>query len=705
MGLVALAVMGAVVASTAPAHAVDPGGPPNPLQALIDAASSGDTIDVPPGVYVGGIDFHGKDILLRATGGPAVTTIDGNHGTGVRMGPDGVFDGFTVTNSSASFGAGMEIHGVGSLITNSVFEGNHQGAGGFGAAIGGNGASPTITGNRFVDNDCDGQWLSGVLGFVNASHPTISNNEFVDNACRAINVTIPSALIVNNTIVGNPVAIRVDGRPLPSAVVVRNNVIVGNGIGLDVDFGPGPTWDHNLVWGNTVDFDEFADPTGTNGNLRADPRVLDLAGRDLHVAGDSPAIDAGHPDGAPDVDLDRDVRPFDGNVDGVNLPDLGAYERRPDQRFHPLPPARIVDTRIAQGGVRMGEGETLDVAVLGVGGVPTSGVAAVAVNLTVVEPSAATFVSAWPTGGSRPMSSNINAPAGALIANGAQLRVGDGGRISLFNANGSVDVLVDVVGWFDSSGQVPGGRYVAIAPNRIVDTRLGLGGTPLGPGTTSTIRVTGTAGVPSSGVSAVAINLTAVDQDRLTYFSVWASGADRPVASTLNARPGAPTPNQAVVEVSDSGDIDLYNAAGTANAVVDVVGYWSEDPLVADGVFVPVTPTRSLDTRIGLGAPQQRVVAGAPIELSFAEVVGGPHIPVRAVAVNITASVPSHESLVVAYPGGTPRPGTSNLNLVPGRDVAGFAIVPVGADGTIMLDNSVGDVDLVVDVLGWYTAP
>jgi len=114
-----------------------------------------------------------------------------------------------------------------------------------------------------------------------------------------------------------------------------------------------------------------------------------------------------------------------------------------------LPPARIMDTRIGQGasGPVPSTG-SISVQVTGQGGVPAAGVSAVIVNVTVADPTAAGYITVWPSGAPRQQTSNLNFQAGQNIPNLVIVPVGADGKIQLFNGSGgTVQLLADVTGY------------------------------------------------------------------------------------------------------------------------------------------------------------------------------------------------------------------------------------------------------------------
>jgi len=271
-----------------------------------------------------------------------------------------------------------------------------------------------------------------------------------------------------------------------------------------------------------------------------------------------------------------DVNLFN-NTGSVNLlADLVGYFREGTSfGLESLVPARLLDTRDGTGGRlgAVGQGETIDLQIAGQGGV-SSEPQAVALNVTVTEPSAASFLTVWPSGEARPFASSVNMVAGQTVPNMVLARVGSNGMISIFNNTGETHVVVDVLGCFDGDAN---GRYVALSPRRVLDTREGMGA-PLAQVGQQPLEVVllGKGGVPSSGVSGVMLNVTAVAPTANTFITVYPGGSGRPMASNLNAVAGQVVPNMVLARVGPEGTVMMYNNGGVVDLVADVVGYFTD---------------------------------------------------------------------------------------------------------------------------------
>ncbi|HYN42108.1 MAG TPA: hypothetical protein VE129_10050, partial [Thermoanaerobaculia bacterium] len=129
--------------------------------------------------------------------------------------------------------------------------------------------------------------------------------------------------------------------------------------------------------------------------------------------------------------------------------------------FYTVTPCRAVDTRNAlgpSGGPALGGGEIRTFSVSGVCGVPNSA-RAVALNVTVVNPSAAGSVLVYPAGEPTPLASSINFSAGRTRANNTIAATGQAGQVDAYCGmppGTTVDVILDVVGYFeDATGNKP----------------------------------------------------------------------------------------------------------------------------------------------------------------------------------------------------------------------------------------------------------
>jgi subtilisin family serine protease len=370
-------------------------------------------------------------------------------------------------------------------------------------------------------------------------------------------------------------------------------------------------------------------------------------------------------------------------------------------KFNAMSPTRILDTRDGTGGPggAVGPGETRLVQVAGANGgaVPANGVSAVVMNVTAVSPTNGSFLTVFPSGVARPLASNLNFSAGQVIPNLVVVRLGSDGKVAVFNAVGSVHVIFDVVGWYGSTGD----GYNAVTPARILDTRDGTGSTasPLGPGEVRSVKVTGAQNVPSSGVSAVVMNVTAVSPTAGSYLTIYPSDVARPLASNLNFPPGAIIPNLVVVKVGSDGNVDLYNAQGNVHVLFDVVGWYGSTGSSLD----PLPPQRVLDTRDGTGSSATPIGAGATRVLKVAGVGGVPSSGVSAVIINVTATGGTAGSYLTVFPSDVSRPLASNLNFAAGQDIPNLVMVKLGADGSVGIYNAQGAVNVVADVVGWYT--
>jgi hypothetical protein len=408
-----------------------------------------------------------------------------------------------------------------------------------------------------------------------------------------------------------------------------------------------------------------------------------------------------------------------GSVVGI-LPVAGAARpasaAEPSSTYVPLDPARVLDTRTGTGrGGAVGPipgGSSIELPVTGVAGVPATGVEAVTLNVTATNGTALhSYLTVFPTGGPRPLASNINFTAGTTVPNQVIARVGTNGRVTIYNNAGNAHVVADVQGWYASAGNAVGSRYAPVTPARVLDTRDGLGQPfrhAVGPGETIDLTVAGRGGLPTAGISAVTLNVTATGASGPdTFVTVFPSGTDRPLASNLNVVAGQTVPNLVTARVND-GKVSLYNNAGFIHLIADVQGWYASPSAAPAGLstYTPVAPVRALDTRdgTGTGGVPGRIGPGGTVVLPLAGTHGIPASGVSAVVLNVTAV--DHfgpDNFVTVYPAAAARPLASNLNVVMNQTVANLVVARVDANGAVSIYNNLGALHLVADVQGWFT--
>ncbi|MEU9301830.1 hypothetical protein [Streptomyces sp. NPDC048269] len=242
-----------------------------------------------------------------------------------------------------------------------------------------------------------------------------------------------------------------------------------------------------------------------------------------------------------------------------------------------------------------------------------------------------------------------------------------------------------------------GSEFTPYGPTRLLDTRSGTGavkGKVQGYSSTR-LKVAGNGGIPT-GVTAVALNVTATNTTSGGHVSVFASGDTRPTASNINFEAGQTVPNLVIAKVGEDGYVELYNGGWEpVDLIADVTGYFGRQEA---GGYAPQAPARVVDTRDGTGT-QRGPVAG---QGTFTVKVAQPGA--TAVALNVTVTNPQEAGHLTVHPAGQAAPTTSNVNFTAGQTVANSVIVPVGKDGEITVRNGAwAPSDVIVDLVGTYS--
>ncbi|MEO5842411.1 MAG: hypothetical protein ABIQ73_10310 [Acidimicrobiales bacterium] len=342
-------------------------------------------------------------------------------------------------------------------------------------------------------------------------------------------------------------------------------------------------------------------------------------------------------------------------------------------------------------------------------GVPNVGVAAVVLTVTVIDPSSAGFLSIRPydvnTFAETPTISNINYVVGQVIPNTVTITVPAHGLIEVYSSAGAPFVIFDVAGWFaDASGTfVEKGAYHALTPTRVMNTRTGLGGsTKLTPNTTVNLKLTGGA-VDTTHAAAAVVNVTAAETTASSYLTVWPKGEARPNASSVNFPLGGAAANLVVVGIGADGSISIYLETGSANVIVDLLGWFDGGGpgAPAGAVYRAIAPTRLVDTRI---AQAPKLTASETRAFALRGLGGVPNdASVTAVIANVAAVAPTGGGYLTAFPTGGAQPDTSTVNFEINQDRANLSFITLGGTGQSSVFAFGAPTHVLIDVAGYFT--
>ena len=351
--------------------------------------------------------------------------------------------------------------------------------------------------------------------------------------------------------------------------------------------------------------------------------------------------------------------------------------------YHPLTPARILDTQRGNGGSTLRAGSNQRVQIAGFGGVPFSGVNAVVLSVQALNTTADSYLSLTPTSPSG--TSQLNFDAGQQVGGLVQATLDGGtGSVLMRLGAGSADVIFDVLGYYGSSSS--GAKEVPLNPTRIFDTTASH--QPISAEQPRRVVVAGVGGVPSNAtavvLSAQALNATAIGN---SYLSVTPSSPQ--AISQLNVTQGQHSSGLIITAVGSGGTVLARIGSGRADVIFDVTGYF-----VGSGgtnVYHPLTPYRAYQT-----AGYQLTASEGTRTVILPKVPDG----ATSVMLSLQALNASADSYLSITPGGAAA--ISELNFPAGRHVSGAAIVRIGNGNTVSLRIGNGSADVILDIAGYY---
>ncbi|MCL4442751.1 MAG: IPT/TIG domain-containing protein [Actinobacteria bacterium] len=262
----------------------------------------------------------------------------------------------------------------------------------------------------------------------------------------------------------------------------------------------------------------------------------------------------------------------------------------------------------------LGPGETENVTVTGIGGIPFSGVSAVVLNLTAIGPTSSGYLTAFPTGATKAEVSTVNFNKGETTPSRVIVKVGSNGQISIYNFSGNTNFAVDVSGYYTdgSSSSQTGSLFNPVTPARILDTRCSQSSLPVGitssycaslPSANATlpaiaggksiaVQVTGIDSIPSSATAVVG-NLTATDGNGGGYLTIYGA-TTAPTTSDVNFATGTTNANMVISGLNSSGQVNIENGgeSGSVNVLIDLAGYFIPAPPPAPApTITSISPT------------------------------------------------------------------------------------------------------------------
>ncbi|MEU4564311.1 hypothetical protein AB0F72_38510 [Actinoplanes sp. NPDC023936] len=206
---------------------------------------------------------------------------------------------------------------------------------------------------------------------------------------------------------------------------------------------------------------------------------------------------------------------------------------------------------------------------------------------------------------------------------------------------------------------------------------------------TVTVTVGGKAGVPASGVAAVAVDVRVERTRAAGGVIAYPTGGKVPSLTTHAHVTGQAVTQRITVPLGSAGRITLQNASsGAALLSATVAGYYRS------GAYIPVAPARLLTAKNLGGGKTATVAVGGK--------AGVPAAGATRVLVNVSVSGVSKAGSLKLYPAGAPAPSAVIAAHAAKQPGSAGVSTALGAGGKLTVLNNAGAAGTVtVDVVGY----
>jgi len=259
-------------------------------------------------------------------------------------------------------------------------------------------------------------------------------------------------------------------------------------------------------------------------------------------------------------------------------------------------------------------------------------------------------------------------------------------------------------------------RFVRLTPCRVMETRpeynnegraLPFGPPFLNSSETRTLNLPASSTCPIPATAkAYVLNVTVIPRGPLDFVTVWPAGETRPNVWSVRSPDGQVVANSSIIKAGIAGGINIFTSNNT-DMILDITGYFTDNPAVSNLVYYPVSPCRVIETRVAY-RPTPGPFGGPSMNARQTRSFRFPQspdcaIPSGAAAYNVTITIvpPGPLPFLTAWPSGSAQPNVSSINSFVGRTLANNVIIPAGPDGGIdvfTLERS----DFIMDITGYF---